>query len=122
MLETRTYVSMIDDGQGARLGMSYNTIYHAEKDIVLTFQYTNMLFQNTDFTDSQYNITIIALDWAYPYKTEVTQNEETNTQYPDGTLYGNLYDTIAASVMDIHIDFTVVGAAVFVKKKRIISE
>ena len=62
MLETRTYVSMIDDGQGARLGMSYNTIYHAEKDIVLTFQYTNMLFQNTDFTDSQYNITIIALD------------------------------------------------------------
>ena len=62
MLETRTYVSMIDDGQGARLGMSYNTIYHAEKDIALTFQYTNMLFQNTDFTDSQYNITIIALD------------------------------------------------------------
>lgn len=62
MLETRTYVSMIDDGQSARLGMSYNTIYQAEKDIALTFQYTNMLFQNTDFTDSQYNITIIALD------------------------------------------------------------
>ena len=62
MLETRTYVSMIDDGQGARLGMSYNTIYQAENDIALTFQYTNMLFQNTDFTDSQYNITIIALD------------------------------------------------------------
>ena len=62
MLETRTYVSMIDDGQSARLGMSYNTIYSAEKDITLTFQYTNMLFQNTNFTDSQYNITIIALD------------------------------------------------------------
>ena len=62
MLETRTYVSMIDDGQSARLGMSYNTIYRAESDIALTFQYTNMLFQNTDFTDSQYNITIIALD------------------------------------------------------------
>ena len=62
MLETRTYVSMIDDGQSARLGMSYNTIYRAEEDIALTFQYTNMLFQNTDFTDSQYNITIIALD------------------------------------------------------------
>ena len=62
MLETRTYVSMIDDGQGARLGMSYNTIYRAEEDIALTFQYTNMLFQNTTFTESQYNITIIALD------------------------------------------------------------
>ena len=62
MLETRTYVSMIDDGQGARLGVSYNTIYRAEEDIALTFQYTNMLFQNTNFTDSQYNITIIALD------------------------------------------------------------
>ena len=62
MLETRTYVSMIDDGQGARLGMSYNTIYRAEEDIALTFQYTNMLFQNTNFTESQYNITIIALD------------------------------------------------------------
>lgn len=62
MLETRTYVSMIDDGQGARLGMSYNTIYCAEADIALTFQYTNMLFQNTNFTESQYNITIIALD------------------------------------------------------------
>ena len=62
MLETRTYVSMIDDGQGARLGVSYNTIYRAEEDIALTFQYTNMLFQNTNFTESQYNITIIALD------------------------------------------------------------
>ena len=62
MLETRTYVSMIDDGQSARLGMSYNTIYRAEENIALTFQYTNMLFQNTNFTDSQYNITIIALD------------------------------------------------------------
>ena len=62
MLETRTFVSMIDDGQSARLGMSYNTIYRAEEDIALTFQYTNMLFQNTNFTDSQYNITIIALD------------------------------------------------------------
>ena len=62
MLETRTYVSMINDGQSARLGMSYNTIYCAEEDIALTFQYTNMLFQNTNFTDSQYNITIIALD------------------------------------------------------------
>ena len=62
MLETRTYVSMIDDGQSARLGMSYNTIYRAEEDIALTFQYTNMLFQNTNFTESQYNITIIALD------------------------------------------------------------
>lgn len=62
MLETRTYVSMINDGQSARLGMSYNTIYRAEENIALTFQYTNMLFQNTNFTDSQYNITIIALD------------------------------------------------------------
>ena len=62
MLETRTYVSMIDDGQGARLGVSYNTIYRAEENIALTFQYTNMLFQNTNFTESQYNITIIALD------------------------------------------------------------
>lgn len=62
MLETRTYVSMINDGQSARLGMSYNTIYCAEENIALTFQYTNMLFQNTNFTDSQYNITIIALD------------------------------------------------------------
>ena len=62
MLETRTYVSMIDDGQSARLGMSYNTIYRAEENIALTFQYTNMLFQNTNFTESQYNITIIALD------------------------------------------------------------
>ena len=62
MLETRTYVSMINDGQSARLGMSYNTIYRAEENIALTFQYTNMLFQNTNFTESQYNITIIALD------------------------------------------------------------
>ena len=29
---------------------------------------------------------------------------------------------IAASAMEIYIDLTVVGAAVFVKKKRIISE
>ncbi len=62
VLETRTYVIMPKSGQTVRLAMAYNTVYTAENDITLTFQYTNMFFQYTDFVDSQYNITVIALD------------------------------------------------------------
>lgn len=62
VLETRTYLIIPKNGQTARLAMAYNTVYTAENDITLTFQYTNMFFQYTDFVDSQYNITVIALD------------------------------------------------------------
>ena len=61
-LETRSYVIIPKDSQSVRLTMSYNTIYTAEEDITLTFQYIDMLFQDTNFNDSQYSITIIALD------------------------------------------------------------
>ena len=61
-LETQTYVIVPKAGQTARLSISYNTIYKAEEDITLTFQYSNMFFQNTSFNDSRYSITIIALD------------------------------------------------------------
>lgn len=42
--------------------MAYNTIYTAEENIVLTFQYTKMMSMYTNFGGSWYNITIIALD------------------------------------------------------------
>ncbi len=60
--ETQTYVIVPKAGQTARLSIPYNTIYKAEEDITLTFQYSNMFFQNTSFNDSMYSITIIALD------------------------------------------------------------
>lgn len=60
--ETQTYVIVPKAGQTARLSIPYNTIYKAEEDITLTFQYSNMVFQNTSFNDSMYSITIIALD------------------------------------------------------------
>ncbi len=41
-LETQTYVNMQEDSEVARLTVSYNTIYQAEEDITLTFQYTSM--------------------------------------------------------------------------------
>ena len=61
-LETRTFLNMRDDGESARLPVSYNTVYTAENDITLTFQFTNMFFQSTSLIDSQYSITVIALD------------------------------------------------------------
>ena len=60
--ETQTYMIVPKAGQTARLSIPYNTIYKAEEDITLTFQYTNMLFQDTSFNDSRHSITIIALD------------------------------------------------------------
>ena len=60
--ETQTYMIVPKAGQTARLSIPYNTIYKAEEDITLTFQYTNMLFQDTSFNDSRYSISIIALD------------------------------------------------------------
>ena len=61
-METQTYMVMPKAGQSGRLTIAYNTVYTAEEDITLTFQYTNMLFQDTNFGGSQYHITIIALD------------------------------------------------------------
>ena len=61
-LETQTYVTAPKADQTEKLTMAYNTIYTAEKDITLTFQYTTMLLQDTNFKDARYNITIIALD------------------------------------------------------------
>ena len=61
-LETQTYVTAPKADQTEKLAMAYNTIYTAEEDITLTFQYTTMLLQDTNFKDAQYNITIIALD------------------------------------------------------------
>lgn len=61
-LETQTYVTAPKADQTEKLTMAYNTIYTAEEDITLTFQYTTMLLQDTNFKDSRYNITIIALD------------------------------------------------------------
>lgn len=60
--ETKTCVLVPTSGQDARLSIPYNTIYKAEDDITLTFQYSNMLLQNTRFSDSKYSVTIIALD------------------------------------------------------------
>ncbi len=62
ILETQTCVIVPKASQTARLSMSYNTIYKAEEDITLTFQYSKMLFQDTNFKDSRYSTTIIALD------------------------------------------------------------
>ena len=61
-LSTQTYMIIPKNGQSGRLTMAYNTVYTAEEDIALTFQYTKMLFMNTNFNGSQYNITVIALD------------------------------------------------------------
>ena len=61
-LETQTYVTAPKADQTEKLTMAYNTIYTAEEDITLTFQYTTMLLQDTNFKDARYNITIIALD------------------------------------------------------------
>ena len=61
-LETQTYVTAPKADQTEKLTMAYNTIYTAEGDITLTFQYTTMLLQDTNFKDARYNITIIALD------------------------------------------------------------
>ena len=61
-LETQTYVTAPKADQTEKLTMAYNTIYTAEEDITLTFQYTTMLLQDTNFKNARYNITIIALD------------------------------------------------------------
>ena len=61
-LETQTYVTAPKADQTEKLTMAYNTIYTAEEDITLTFQYTTMLLQDTNFKDARHNITIIALD------------------------------------------------------------
>ena len=61
-LDTRISTIIPKDGQIARLTMAYNTIYTAEENIVLTFQYTKMMSMYTNFGGSWYNITIIALD------------------------------------------------------------
>ena len=61
-LETQTYVTAPKVDQTEKLTMAYNTIYTAEEDITLTFQYTTMLLQDTNFKDGRYSITIIALD------------------------------------------------------------
>ena len=61
-LETQTYVTAPKADQTEKLTMAYNTIYTAADDITLTFQYTTMLLQDTNFKDARYNITIIALD------------------------------------------------------------
>ena len=61
-LETQTYVTAPKSDQTEKLTMAYNTIYTAADDITLTFQYTTMLLQDTNFKDARYNITIIALD------------------------------------------------------------
>ena len=61
-METQTYMLMQKEGQSGKLTIAYNTVYTAEEDITLTFQYTNMMFQDTNFGGSQYHITIIALD------------------------------------------------------------
>ena len=61
-LETQIYVTAPKADQTEKLTMAYNTIYTAEEDITLTFQYTTMLLQDTNFKDARYNITIIALD------------------------------------------------------------
>ena len=61
-LETQTYVTAPKADQTEKLTTAYNTIYTAEEDITLTFQYTTMLLQDTNFKDGRYSITIIALD------------------------------------------------------------
>ena len=61
-LDTQISTIIPKDGQIARLTMAYNTIYTAEENIVLTFQYTKMMSMYTNFGGSRYNITIIALD------------------------------------------------------------
>ncbi len=61
-LDTQISTIIPKDRQIARLTMAYNTIYTAEENIVLTFQYTTMMPMYTNFGGSRYNITIIALD------------------------------------------------------------
>ncbi len=62
MLATRTYVNAPKTGLDNRLTVAYNTIYTATEDITLKFQYTNMLFKDTDLGGSLYSVTIIALN------------------------------------------------------------
>ncbi len=59
---TQTYIIAPKKDQTSRLTVAYNTIYTATDDITLKFQYSNMLFQQTNFGGSRYSITIIALD------------------------------------------------------------
>ena len=61
-LDTQISTIIQKNGQTARLTVAYNTIYTAEENIVLTFQYINMMSMYTDFGGSRYNITIIALN------------------------------------------------------------
>ena len=61
-LDTQISTIIPKNGQTARLTVAYNTIYTAEENIVLTFQYINMMSMYTDFGGSRYNITIIALN------------------------------------------------------------
>lgn len=61
-LDTQISTIIPKNGQTARLTVAYNTIYTAEENIVLTFQYINMMSMYTDFGGSRYNITIIVLN------------------------------------------------------------
>ena len=61
-LDTQISTIIPKNGQTARLTVAYNTIYTAEENIVLTFQYINMMSMYTNFGGSRYNITIIALN------------------------------------------------------------
>ena len=62
LLGTRTSVVIPKANQTARLTVAYNNIYTADEDINLTFQFSNMMFQDTNFGDGYYNITVTALD------------------------------------------------------------
>ena len=61
-LDTQISTIIPKNGQTARLTVAYNTLYTAEENIVLTFQYINMMSMYTNFGGSRYNITIIALN------------------------------------------------------------
>ena len=61
-LGTRTSVVIPKANQTARLTVAYNNIYTADEDINLTLQFSNMMFQDTNFGDGYYNITVTALD------------------------------------------------------------
>ena len=62
LLGTRTSVVIPKANQTARLTVAYNNIYTADEDINLTLQFSNMMFQDTNFGDGYYNITVTALD------------------------------------------------------------
>ena len=58
-LDTQISTIIPKNGQTARLTVAYNTIYTAEENIVLTFQYINMMSMYTDFGGSRYNLSLI---------------------------------------------------------------